>query len=221
MSTSNVAEIARALRDSDFPPHLSNDESRLFIQVLRLVAEGRPVSPVQIEDAASSIQMPLETAIALLSKVSEKDDDGNIVGTFGLSQRAHPHRFELKDRVLSTWCAWDALFLPALLGQTADVETSCPATNENIRVRITPEHVENVVPSGSVISIVIPKVAGTDLQTAQDIRMSFCRLVHFFASKDAASAWALERHADDVRILSLEEGYQLGREAFAQLLAYT
>ncbi len=219
MNTSNVAEIARALRDSDFPPHFQNDESRLFVQVLRLVAEGRPVSPEQVEQTASSLQVPLQAAMSLLSKVSEKDDDGNIIGTFGLSQKRHPHRFEVNGKPLSTWCAWDALFLPALLGQTADVETSCPATNENIRVRITPEHVENVVPSGSVISIVIPNVTGTDLQSARDIRMSFCRLVHFFASKDAASAWALERHAD-VRILSVEEGYQLGREAFAELLTY-
>ncbi len=47
--------------------------------------------------------------------------------------------------------------------------------------------------------------------------MSFCRLVHFFVSKDAASQWAVETDAD-VQVLSVADGYELGRMAFAELL---
>ena len=38
------------------------------------------------------------------------------------------HRFEVAGRTLYTWCAWDSLFLPQILGQEAEVESTCPLT---------------------------------------------------------------------------------------------
>ena len=63
----------------------------------------------------------------ITTRMSERNEIGDIVGTFGLSQNKHPHGFKLEDRDLSTWCAWDALFLPSLIGIPAKVTSTDPA----------------------------------------------------------------------------------------------
>ncbi len=219
MQKVNLAEIAKALREAEIPPRLEPEESRLLIQVWRLVADGRPVSPEQVEQIASNLQMPRDAATSFIRKVGEHDDDGNIVGIFGLSQKSNPHRFEVKGHTLSTWCAWDALFLPAMLKQTAEVESSCPATKQTIRLTITPEKVEKVEPSHAVVSIVVPEATKRGLESVEEVWMIFCVIVHFFSSPGAASEWISGRN-QDIRILSVEESYQLGRMAFEDFLKY-
>lgn len=208
-----VVELAKALRDFDFPLRLGSDEAQLRIGVLRLVAKGRPVSVEQVEQVASRLSIPSEVAISFVSKVSEQDEQGNIVGILGLSQRAHPHRFQIQDLIFSTWCAWDALFLPALLRKRATVESACPVTKERISLRITPKKVARVSPPDSVVTIAVPT---TRPETVQDVWVAFCRLVHFFASEQAACLWAAKKK-QDLRIVSVEEAFDLGQRAFDKL----
>jgi len=203
-------EVAKALRASNFPQRLGADKTRLRMEILRLVAKGRPVSPRKVEEIASDLGMSIDAATSFISKVSERDGDGNILGILGLSQKAHPHRFELKDRVLSTWCAWDALFLPALLGKRATVESSCPVTKERIRLRITPKKVEEVSPPDCVVTIAVPAARP---EAVEEIWATFCHFVLFFASEEAASRWVSKRK-QDLRIVSVEAAYNLGRRAF-------
>ncbi len=203
-------EVAKALQASNFPQRLGADKKRLRGEVLRLVAKGRPVSLQNIEHIATKIGMAVDAATYFISKVSERDGDGNIVGILGLSQRAHPHRFELKDRVLSTWCAWDALFLPALLSESATVESSCPITKERIRLRITPKKVHKMSPSNCVVTIAVPAASP---EAVEEIWAAFCHFVLFFASEDVAARW-ISKRKQDLRILSVDDAYNLGRRAF-------
>lgn len=215
----SVAEIAMALREIGFPPRFRDDELRVLIGVLKYVAEGHPLSPRQIEQVATSIPMPLDAATSFLGQLSECDEEGNVVGVFGLSQRKHPHQFKVNDQTLSTWCAWDALFLPAMLGQTAAVESSCPATKAGIRVRMTPEKVEEAQPTGSVVTIAVPNVAGTGLKSVETIWKTFCCFVHFFVSKESAVEWISAKN-QNLRILSVEQAHQLGQTVFQRSLEH-
>jgi hypothetical protein len=114
MEKPNPDEIAITLHQAGIPPKLTADQSKLLIKVLQLVAKGQPVTPEQVREIASRHQISIDDAISFLKHVSEIDGDRNIVGIFGLSQKDHPHRFQLKGYILSTWCAWDTLFLPPL-----------------------------------------------------------------------------------------------------------
>ncbi len=49
--------------------------------------------------------------------------------------------------------------------------------------------------------------------------MLFCHNVHFFSSPEAASQWLSEKNID-AEVLTVEEGYELGQMAFAELLGY-
>jgi hypothetical protein len=79
----------------------------LFHPLLRLLAEGEPVS---VEDLAHAIGRPIgevRQTLAALPDV-EIDHRGRVVG-YGLTLLPTPHRFEVDGRQLYTWCALDTL----------------------------------------------------------------------------------------------------------------
>jgi hypothetical protein len=41
------------------------------------------------------------------------------------------------------------------MGKTAEVESTCPATGQEIRLTVTPDHIESSSPDGIVVSIII------------------------------------------------------------------
>lgn len=69
---------------------------------------------------------------------------------------ASPRRSTGLARTLYTWCAWDALIYPPILDRTAEVESTCPASGETIRLTVTPDGVESIDPSGAVLSFPDP-----------------------------------------------------------------
>ncbi|HIA17058.1 MAG TPA: hypothetical protein EYN72_09830 [Dehalococcoidia bacterium] len=86
---------------------------------------------------------------------SEFNAEGALVGKV-LTQIPTPHHFNLSGKELYAWCALDALFLAGLMGRTAQVESTCPATGQEIRLTVAPDHVESSNPDGIVLSIIIP-----------------------------------------------------------------
>src|SRR5258708_6047658 len=134
-----LEHLARALQEAGIRQAFTPDVSRLTVRLWREIARGGPVSPERVEQIASALDIEKQTAREVLDKMCERDGDGNVVGIAGLSQNQHPHRFTVNGIQLATWCAWDSLFLPVMLQQTALVSSSCPTTRETIRLTITPE----------------------------------------------------------------------------------
>src|SRR5713226_8052895 len=175
-------QLAEALLEAGIRQAFTPDVSRLTVRLWREIARGGPVSPQRVEQIASALDIPQQTAREVLHKMCERDRDGNVVGIAGLSQNQYPHRFTVNGRRLSTWCAWDSLFLPVMLQQTALVSSRCPTTGEAIRLTITPQGVTSKHPASAVISIVIPQPRTSGLESVEEIWTTFCRHVHFFAS---------------------------------------
>ncbi len=142
MNRPSLSEIVEALHKAGIPPQLSAEQSQFFIRVLQLVASGYRVSPEQSSEIASALHMPLDDANSFLKLVSEIDEIGNVVGILGLSQKRHSHRFQIDGHILSTWCAWDPLFVQVLLKQTAEIESFCPKTKSKTRLKLSPYGVE-------------------------------------------------------------------------------
>lgn len=218
MDYARVTEMSRKLTQDGSVLDYGPDRSRLLLRVLRTLATGRPVSGEQVEQISTELGIARDEAREFLRTVTERDAADRIVGLLGLSLNDHPHRFTVNDQRLSTWCAEDTLFLPALLGQTATVESSSPLTRETVRLRVSPQGVEDVRPPGAVVSIAIVDPDRTDMRSVEAIWRTFCRHVHFFASRDEAEQWAAGR--GDIAILSVDEGYKMGRQLWARFLAY-
>jgi len=214
-----LEQLAHALREAGIRQTFTPEVSRLTVRLWREIARGGPVSPERVEQIASALDLPQQTAHEVLDKMCERDQDGNGVGIAGLSQNQHPHRFTVNGIPLATWCAWDSLFLPVMLQQTAEVSSSCPTTGEVIQLTITPQGATSYQPASTVISIVIPQPTTKGLESVEEIWMTFCHHVHFFASLQAAQEWVATR-GQQIAILTIEEAFELGRLTFSEVLRH-
>src|SRR5712692_9245463 len=210
-------QLAEALREAGIRQAFTPDVSRLTVRLWREIARGGPVSPQRVEQIASALDIEQQTAHEVLDKMCERDGEGNVVGIAGLSQNQHPHRFTVNGIRLATWCAWDSLFLPVMLQQTALVSSRCPTTGEVIRLTITPEGVTSYQPVSTVISIVIPQPTRNALESVEEIWTTFCHHVHFFASPRAAREWVAAQ-GQEIAILTIEEAFELGRLTLGEIL---
>ncbi len=83
------------------------DEQRLAVAVLRLLAAGAPVS---IPAAAAAAGLPGQRAEQVLRSWPAVfwDDDERVTGFWGLALPGMPHRIRRAGTDLSAWCAWDS-----------------------------------------------------------------------------------------------------------------
>jgi alkylmercury lyase len=154
--------------------------SGVWLALLQLLMQGQPVATAQIAQAVG--QSPREVARVLAGCVDLKVDGHHIVGR-GLSLNRTPHQFRLSGHTLYTWCAPDTLMYVAALGQTAEIRSTCPVTQNEIRFKLTSDTLTDLTPATAVISVVIP--AGADICC----RDNLCNQGHFFSTAEAASRW--------------------------------
>lgn len=135
-----------------------------------------------------------------------RDEDGRVVGFWGLAIGEMPHRFEVDGTALYAWCAWDTLFMPALIEKPARVESACQQTGETITFSVDADGVSDLSHPDAVVSMLAP-ADGFDA----DVMTAFCHHVHFFVSKKAGDRWLAERDDDDAFLLTVAEAHRLGR----------
>ena len=130
----------------------------------------------------------------------------------GLQLAPGRHRLSFGERTLSTWCAWDTLFLPGLIGRRAQVTSTCPISAEPVTVEVDPHHgVSGISPPGALLSFLAEPVPFDG-----ELVAGFCRWIHFLGGAAAAEAWIAGEGADasarpQMVALSLGEGFALGQ----------
>jgi alkylmercury lyase len=184
-----------------FPP-LGANEQRIGMALYRLLAAGAPVA---VEALAAAVRMEPATVEAALAARPDvhRDSDRNITGFGGLTVNETKHCLRIDGQPLYTWCAWDTLFIPPLLGATAKVGSSCAASGEGVSLTVHPERIE-CEGRPPLVSLVAP-----DPQAAQtDLVRHFCCHVHFLAAAPAAAEWAATH--PETHLATLEQAWQLG-----------
>ena len=179
--------------------------------LLARLAQGYPVS---LGVLAGDAGMAPELARAHLQTWwgLRYDSDGRVIGSWGLDLFPTRHRLRVTQRDLFAWCAWDALFLPGLIGEEAEVTSLCPATGDDIRLRVAPAGILDAEPEDARLALGIPAPGAA----GADARRAFCRDGRFLADAQAAAEW--RRGHPRVTIVSLDEGHRLGRAVWAALL---
>lgn len=181
------------------------DDQHLVLALYQALAQRVPVAPAVLAQHARRPIAEVQRTLATWPDI-ETDSNGRIVGFGGLSLTATTHRLRLADRVLYTWCAYDPLFIVPLLGETARVESTCPATSRRITLTVTPGGVHDISPRDAVLSFVLP---GPD--THDDVRERFCNHVRYFSSSDASTPW-LDQHPRAF-VLPIEDAFELATRA--------
>lgn len=214
MQTPTLQDALRAWAARDTGKRDEEQDARLRIQVLsvRALAKGRPLSPTAF---AAATALPLERVPAIFARMRETgfefDDEGSLAGA-ALTLRPSPHRFRVAGRDLFAWCSLDTLFLPGLLDEHADVESTCPISKTTIRLRVKPDAVDEYTPHTTVLSVVLPGISCSRDRTGPT--SSVCSQMFFFESRDAGESWV--RDHPGVAILSVEEAFELARLRFIE-----
>ena len=200
-------ERLRAIADAvaKAEPELGEPQQRVALAVYKRLAEGSPAPVADVAERAHMDEGEVEELLGSWPGVF-RNEGGDVLGFWGLTvQRLVPtHRIAAHGRELFAWCAWDTLFLPALLGTTMQVESTCPTSGQTISLEVSPEEVLRTSHPTAQVSFLVPeRVLGAD------VIQSFCHFVHFFSSRDAGEAWTAEH--EGTFLLSLEEAFELGR----------
>ncbi len=191
----------------------SEDEAKLIKAMYPPLAQGEPVAPADVAAKSGFPLKVIEKSFRLMKRSgAEFDESGNLIGN-ALTLKPTKHKFVVDGQELYAWCAVDTLFLPGLVGKTADVESLCPATGERIRLRISPTGIESVDPLKTVVSVVIPG-ASAACKPGQEkgAGSASCQSMNFFISREVA-----EKNLgpdSDVAILDIQEAAQLAQEVW-------
>ena len=219
MISPRVNKIADSMNQVGVPPDFGPDNSRLLLRVWKALARGRPITIEKVEKIVEDLGVPRVTAHQFLRRMSERDSDDSIIGIMGLSlDDRWGHKFLVNGKSLKTWSAWDSMFLPPLLEQTATIESRSPVTLDNLKLIVGPEGVVKAEPAGMAVTMVAFDPQDHDIGDLGVIWNDFCHRVHFFANRSEAAKWA--NGEDDVVILTAEEAYDLGMLMFSGLRDY-
>ena len=168
----------------------SPEDQRVAVALFRELAKGKAVDADQLGRALG--RPPAEIRALLesdaIKALIHPDSQGRVLGFGGLAATPMHHRFEVNGRTLWTWCAWDSLFIPEILGRLARVTSQDPETRESVRLVVTPERVESVVPAEAVVSFIRLETEVFS-KSAENVMENFCHYVFFFASRSSGERW--------------------------------
>lgn len=133
---------------------------------------------------------------------AELDETGELVGIHGLTLRPTRHQILRGDRPHHTWCAFDAVGIPAALELDASAHTDCPTCHTPLAVDI-----RDGAPASTGAVLWLPSAAGTNLLA------DFCANADLYCSPEH-----LERRIDTARtpgsLIDVSEAAALGRDTW-------
>lgn len=185
-------------------PATSKDEQTLALILYRLLSLGKPVSVSQIQ-TETNLTIPIIEQ-TLHNWPSIFFDNNRIIGFWGITTQPTPHRMIVDEHTCYTWCAWDTLFIPELLNKTVTIESSCPVTNNNIKLAVSPRHAESANGKPLYLSFLQPEIDKLN----DDITSNFCHFIYFFDSKKIAEQWIIQN--PDTFLLTLEEAFGIATQ---------
>jgi alkylmercury lyase len=120
---------------------------------------------------------------------------------------ARPEGVADRDRVRYTWCAYDAVGIPAAIGWDASLCTHCPGCDGEIRLYL---------PAGQP-PVDSPVVGWWPERSAcTNVVQQFCPLANLFCSRDHLDAWHARSGQPAGAVLGLPALGRLGRQNWSE-----
>jgi len=167
------------------------------------------------EETASVDEIVVGDAAALAAAVEhlrargriEISDDGHLLAVHGLTRRETPHRIEHAAGAVNTWCALDAIGIPAALAIDARAVTRCPTCECDLAVTVTRGEPEPF--PGAVLWY--PETADGD-----HLLDKFCSGANLFCSLDHLQHWIGDQHRRGA-VMTVGQIAEVGREAWSDV----
>lgn len=177
----------------------------MSLTLYQQLAKGKPVSFEQLAKVVGQSIKEVEQKVKEWPGVYY-DDNNCVIAYWGITIREMPHRMLINNISCYGWCAWDTLFIPQLLNETAQASSSCPVTSEQIELIVSPQGFKPIGNTQLFVSFLEPEPD----QIASDVVGNFCHFVYFFKDQSIAEKW-LTQHPGTF-LLSQEEAFSVGQE---------
>ncbi len=118
---------------------LSKEEKTVRLAAFYIILEGRRADIGELSERTSLTREQVESCILKLKKSGALvvDHTSAVVGSHGLSMLPTPHGLHINGRDLFTWCAADAIGIPAAMEADAEIISSCAFCKETIAIKIS------------------------------------------------------------------------------------
>jgi len=181
----------------------------LFHQTLALKLFKRLIlgAPVSMQSLALDMNCAKELVQSALDELPAVyfNSNGDVESFWGLAiNYKSPHVLIINGESTNTWCAWDALFIPSLVGERAEVKLTCPVTDHVNQLKLGREGITETSNEKAVISFIVP-----DERTINSIP-NFCHYIHGFKSKEYFERWRADGKRKECFSLTLQEAFELG-----------
>jgi hypothetical protein len=168
--------------------------------------------PVLADELAALAGVSATTLNRLLDELAaagwiDRDADGRVTGSAGLSLTTGPHRLAIEGAAFRTWCAYDSIGIAAALAADADVESECGVCGGTIRFRT-----HRGWPPADRPERLWLASGGTSL------RGDFCEPTVLLCSAEHANVWS-ERQQGRGRAVDLAGAATIGSDAWASCAA--
>ena len=166
----------------------------------------RPIDAADLARATGLTPHATHRAVTTLARAGwlDLDQQQRVTGAAGLSLANGPHRLKIGEGSFRTWCAYDALGIPAALGADGAIETACGQCGAPIRLPVhggAPER-------GGPEQLWLAEGEGDDL------RGSFCTPTVLLCGPQHGVAWA-EAHGGRGQLLDLTAAARRGASDWA------
>ncbi len=159
-----------------------------------LVADPAPVEAARLVDASGLDRATVDAALGRLADAGriDRDPSGRVLGAAGLTIADGPHGLTLGGHAYRTWCALDAIGIPAALGADARVETACAVCGRALSVEISGGR-----PQAGDAARLWLSAGGANM------RLDFCTPTVLLCSDAHAREWG-ERHGGHGEVIDLD-----------------
>ena len=162
-------------------------------------------TPVEL---AAELQIPLADVEGLLAAQAavgriELDAAGSVLGSLGLTLSTTKHTLELDGTALHTWCALDALGIPAASAVSGRVITACGWCGCTLTVAIE----AGVAEEDDQMVLWLPAEPCDD-----DMREQFCSLANLFCDAAHLERWRKDTSHPRGKALRVLAAAEVGRE---------
>jgi hypothetical protein len=178
-------------------------------EAFRALLRGQSLAAGDIAVRADLPRSEVEEAIATLSNQGaiEVDPEGRVAGAHGLTERSTIHAVTGPDRTWHTWCALDAIGIPAALGLDVAVRTRCPTCGATIEIPVragSPPHQE-------------PRVLWLPTGPCAHLIDDFCAAANVFCDADHLERWRARAGEPPGEALTLGAVAELGRSLWSDV----
>ena len=189
--------------DADLDGPAASAARRIAVGGFHALWSGRHVTVTDLVGSEAAIRRAADHLQA--RGRLELGDDGHLVAVHGLARRPTRHRVEHTGGVVNTWCALDAIGIPAALVIDARAVTQCPICGAELVVTLTRGNPQPLPGA----RLWFPEASGHLVD-------DFCAGANLFCSLDHLERW-IGGDTGSGTIMTIGEVAALGREVWADV----